>query len=154
MPEYRLPYLQEQDTVSLGKKIGALLFPGAFIALYGDLGSGKTTFTRAIAEGLDIHDSICSPSYNIVMEHTDGRLPLYHFDAYRLEHPSELIDIGFIDYCYKNGVVVMEWADKVSDCLPRDRLDIYLKGSGSQYRTMVFTPHGSLYTDILKETVI
>lgn len=154
MPEYRLPYLQEHDTVSLGRKIGALLFPGAFIALYGDLGTGKTTFTRALAEGLGIQGQICSPSYNILMEHEGGRLPLYHFDAYRLESPAELVDIGYIDYCYKSGVVIMEWADKVAESLPRDRLDIHIMGSGSQFRTMVFIPHGSSYTDILKETVI
>lgn len=154
MPEYRLPYLQEADTISLGKKIGALLFPGAFIALYGDLGSGKTTFTRALASGLGIQEEICSPSYNILLEHEGGKLPLYHFDAYRLENPHELIDIGYIDYCYKGGVVVMEWADKVKASLPRDRLDIHIVGNGNAYRAMVFVPHGSLYTDILKETVI
>ena len=154
LSEYRLPYLQEQDTISLGKKIGALLFPGSFVALYGNLGSGKTTFTRAIASGLGVKEEICSPSYTILMEHTDGRLPMYHFDAYRLKSPSELIDIGYIDYCYNGGVVIMEWANLVEDVLPKDRLDIHIIGSGSQYRTMVFIPHGSLYTDILKETVI
>lgn len=154
LSEYRLPYLQEADTVSLGRKIGALLFPGAFIALYGDLGSGKTTFTRALAAGLGIQDNICSPSYNILAEYGEGRLPLYHFDAYRLEDVSELMEIGFVDYCYGGGVVVMEWANKVSKALPRDRLDIHIIGSGTQFRTMLFTPHGSSYTDILKETVI
>lgn len=154
MSEYRLPYLQEADTVSLGKKIGALLFPGAFVALCGDLGSGKTTFTRAIASGLGIEEEICSPSYTILMEHTEGRLPLYHFDAYRLKSSSELIDIGFVDYCYKGGVVIMEWANLVEDALPRDRLDIQILGSGKDFRTMIFIPHGSSYTDILKETVI
>ena len=154
LSEYRLPYLQEADTISLGRKIGALLFPGAFIALYGDLGTGKTTFTRALASGLGVKEDICSPSYNILMEYDDGRLPLYHFDAYRLKDVSELIDIGYIDYCYNGGVVIMEWADKVEEALPRDRLDIHIIGSGTQFRTMLFVPHGSSYTDILKETVI
>lgn len=154
MSEYRLPYLQEADTISLGKKIGALLTPGSFVALYGDIGSGKTTFTRALAAGLGIKEDICSPSYTILMEHDTGRLPLYHFDAYRLSHADELISIGFIDYCYRGGVVVMEWADKVANILPRDRLDIHIIGNGNQFRTMLFIPHGSSYTDILKETVI
>lgn len=155
MPEYRLPYQQESDMISLGRKIGTLLFPGSFIALYGELGSGKTTFTRAIAAGLGIKEEICSPSYNIVLEHHEGgRLPLFHFDAYRIEDPSELIEIGFVDYCYRGGIVIMEWANKVQSILPRDRLDIQIVGCGTASRTMIFVPHGSSYTDILKETVI
>ena len=154
MPEYRLPYQQEFDMISLGKRIGSMLFPGAFIALYGDLGSGKTTFTRALAKGLGITEDITSPSYNIVNEHEGGRLPLFHFDAYRLKSSFELIDIGYADYCYRDGVVIMEWADRVFDALPKDRLDIQIIGSGTASRTMIFIPHGSSYTDILKETVI
>lgn len=124
------------------------------MALFGELGSGKTTFTRAIAAGMGITEDICSPSYTILMEHQGGKLPLYHFDAYRLKSAQELLDIGYIDYCYKGGVVIMEWANVVEDALPRDRLDIHILGSGRDFRTMIFIPHGSLYTDILKETVI
>lgn len=140
--------------VSLGKRIGSMLFSGAFIALYGELGSGKTTFTRALAMGLGITDEIHSPSYSIVDEHEGGKYPLFHFDAYRLNSADELIDIGYVDYCYRRGVLVMEWADKVADALPKDRLDIHIIGNGDSSRTMVFIPHGSSYTDILKETVI
>lgn len=153
MPDYTLPCMLERDTVSLGKKIGLSLFPGAFIALYGDLGSGKTTLAKAIAAGLGI-ENVQSPTFTILREYEGGRLPLYHFDAYRIENMQELVDIGYLDYCYKPGVVLMEWADKVQDVLPRERLDIRISGSGLQYRTMLFTPHGSSYTDLLKETVI
>ncbi|MEG1559853.1 MAG: tRNA (adenosine(37)-N6)-threonylcarbamoyltransferase complex ATPase subunit type 1 TsaE [Clostridia bacterium] len=153
MPDYRLPCMLERDTVSLGRKIGALLFPGAFIALYGELGSGKTTFVKSIASGMGI-ENIVSPTYTYVMEYEHEPLSLYHFDAYRINDCSELLEIGYLDYCYKNGVLIMEWADRISSALPRERLDIQIMGSGRQYRTMIFTPHGSEYTDILKETVI
>ena len=153
MPEYTLPCMLERDTVSLGKKIGLSLFPSAFIALYGDLGSGKTTLAKAIATGLGVEGAL-SPTFTILKEYNEGRIPLYHFDAYRLENIQELVDIGYFDYCYKPGVVLMEWADKVQDALPKERLDIRITGSGLQYRTMLFTPHGSSYTDLLKETVI
>lgn len=154
MPEYTLPCMLERDTISLGKKIGAVLFPGAFIALYGGLGTGKTTLTRAIAEGMGVAGVLPSPTYNLVTEYSGKELALYHFDAYRLKNASELLDIGFLDYCYKNGVVVLEWADKVLEALPKERLDIHISGSGNQYRTMIFIPHGTAYTEVLKETVI
>lgn len=153
MPDYRLPCMLERDTISLGRKIGALLFKGAFIALYGDLGSGKTTFARAIASGMGIED-VVSPTYTLIMEYEREPLSLYHFDAYRINDCNELLEIGYLDYCYKNGVLIMEWADKVERALPRERLDIRIIGNGRQYRTMVFSPHGSIYTEILKETVI
>ncbi len=153
MPDYTLPCMLERDTVSLGRKLGAALFPGAYIALYGELGSGKTTLVKAIAAGMGI-EGVISPTFTLLKEYTSGKIPLYHFDVYRLKDTQELLDIGYIDYCYKKGVIIIEWAEKVPDAIPKDRLDIRITGTGLQYRTMLFTPHGTAYTELLKETVI
>ena len=103
--ELTLENISEQDTARIGKSIAPLLFPGAFIALFGDLGSGKTTFTKAVAEGLGI-DNIQSPTFTIVREH-GGRLSLLHFDAYRLSSEDELYAIGFDDYLSRPAVIIM-----------------------------------------------
>lgn len=116
----------------LGKRMAAALFPGAFIALYGELGAGKTAFVRGVAAGLGI-DAICSPTFNIVQEHI-GRLPLYHFDAYRLENGQALYAIGFDEYVNAKGVLMLEWPENVADALPDSRLDITVTGSGDQPR--------------------
>ncbi len=132
-----------QDTEALGTKLGKLLFPGAFIAIYGDLGAGKTAFSRGIALALDI-DDIASPTFTIVREHS-GRIDLFHFDAYRLSCGDELYDIGFDDYLRRNGVVLMEWANNVADALPPNRLDITISGSGEDERNIIICPKGLDY---------
>jgi tRNA threonylcarbamoyladenosine biosynthesis protein TsaE len=108
----------KEETKELGKKIGALLKSGDILILEGDLGAGKTTFTQGIAQGMNIKDYVKSPTFTYVMEYR-GKIPLYHFDLYRLKDPEELYDLGFEDFLYQ-GVLVMEWGSLVEKMLAED----------------------------------
>ena len=108
----------EQDTEAFGMELASTLEPGDIVALIGDLGTGKTTLTKYIAKGLGVTENIDSPTFNIVKEHKSGRLPLFHFDVYRLSSGDELMDIGAEEYFYSNGVCIIEWADMVADVVP------------------------------------
>ena len=105
------------DTQALGKKLAESLRPGDVIAYFGDLGAGKTAFTRGIAEGLGVSEQVTSPTYTIVNEYLSGRLPLFHFDMYRLGSSDELFDIGWEDYLARGGVCAVEWSENVEDAL-------------------------------------
>lgn len=106
-----------EETEKIGEKLGKQLSPGDVIAFYGDLGTGKTAFTRGLARGLKIHSPITSPTYTIVNEYTEGRLPLFHFDMYRLHSSEELFDIGWDDYLARGGVCAVEWSENVADAI-------------------------------------
>ena len=116
----------EQETEQLGLRVGRALKPGSVIAYTGDLGAGKTAFTRGLARGLDIPERVTSPTFNIVNEYEGGRLPLFHFDMYRLGGSDELFDIGWEDYLARGGVCAVEWSENVDDALDADtvRIDI------------------------------
>ena len=114
----------EQDTREYGIKLASSLKPGDVIALVGDLGTGKTTLTKYIAEGLGVKEIVNSPTFTIVKEYRSGRLPLFHFDVYRLENEDELFEIGADEYFYDGGVCVIEWADKVLEALPEKYIKI------------------------------
>jgi tRNA threonylcarbamoyladenosine biosynthesis protein TsaE len=129
-----LENMREADTKVLGRKLADALFDGAFLALYGGLGAGKTTLARSVAEGLGI-EGIISPTFTIVREYV-GRLPFAHFDAYRLSSARELYDIGFDDYLARGGVIFMEWCENVKDALPDGRLEIRITGDGDEPRTI------------------
>ena len=116
----------EADTRALGHRIAEAAEPGDVVALIGDLGTGKTALTKYIAEGLGIKGDISSPTFTIVKEYRSGRLPLYHFDVYRLGSGDELIDIGAEEMLDGDGLCVIEWADIVADVLPEDALAIRL----------------------------
>ena len=105
------------ETQALGTKLAKRLQPGDVIAYFGDLGAGKTALTRGIAQGLDITDIVTSPTYTIVNEYLTGRLPLFHFDMYRLGSSDELFDIGWEDYLARGGVCAVEWSENVEDAL-------------------------------------
>ena len=105
------------QTEAVGGKLAQLLRPGQVIAFRGDLGAGKTAFTRGLARGLGITDPVTSPTYTIVNEYTQGRLPLFHFDMYRLTCAEDLFDIGWDDYLERGGVCVVEWSENVEDAL-------------------------------------
>ena len=105
----------EQKTEQLGKLVAERLQPGDVIAYYGDLGAGKTAFTRGLAAGLGIRDRVTSPTYTIVNEYLSGRLPLFHFDMYRLGSADELFDIGWEDYLVRGGVCAVEWSENVDE---------------------------------------
>ena len=105
------------ETQALGTKLAKRLQPGDVIAYFGDLGAGKTALTRGIAQGLGITDIVTSPTYTIVHEYLTGRLPLFHFDMYRLGSSDELFDIGWEDYLARGGVCAVEWSENVEDAL-------------------------------------
>ena len=125
----------EEQTEALGFRLGQLIQPGAVIAYTGDLGAGKTAFTRGLARGLGIPDRVTSPTFTIVNEYEGGRLPLFHFDMYRLSSSEELYDIGWEDYLARGGVCAVEWSEIVDDALEPDciRVDIR-RGERAQQR--------------------
>ena len=114
----------ETETINAGKKFSSGLNPGDIVALYGDLGTGKTRFVKGISIGFGIKERVTSPTFVVVNEHLDGRLPLYHFDFYRMRSLAELEEIGFEEYLYGTGVCVIEWADMIEKKLPSSRYDV------------------------------
>lgn len=116
----------EQETESFGMELGRTVKPGTVIGLTGDLGTGKTTLTRAIAKGLGVTEAVTSPTFTVIREYRSGRLPLYHMDVYRIADPDEMYELGFEEYLYGDGVCVIEWADLIEELLPEDamRIDI------------------------------
>ena len=140
-------------TIALGKKIGQQLVAGDVLVLDGDLGAGKTTFTKGLAAGLEIPDIIKSPTFTIIHEYQDGRLPLYHMDAYRLENGGAE-DLGLEEYFDGDGVSVVEWAEFVEDELPADFLSIHFKRTDDDNtRVLEFEPHGQHFDQIVKSVV-
>ena len=137
----------ESDTACLGEKLARLLIAPAFIALYGDLGAGKTALVRGLGMELGARD-VTSPTYIIVNEH-DTQPRLLHFDAYRLSGADELYSVGYEDYLKEKALVVMEWADRVKSALPHDRLDITITGSGEETRNLLLCPHGRDYEAVV-----
>ncbi len=124
----------EAQTEAIGAQLAQSLKPGTVIAFTGDLGAGKTAFTRGLAQGLGIDQRVTSPTFTIVNEYEGGRLPLFHFDMYRLESSDELFDIGWEDYLARGGICAVEWSEKVSDALAGAlRVDIR-RGAGEQER--------------------
>ena len=114
----------EYETEKFGIALASGLKPGDVVCLIGELGTGKTTLTKAIAKGLGIRQTVTSPTFTLVQEYTEGRLPLYHFDVYRIEDPSEMFEIGFEEYLNGDGVCVIEWADQINEILPEDCITI------------------------------
>ena len=107
-----------KDTYELGEKIGQMAKPGMVISLTGDLGVGKTVFTQGLAKGLGIEEPVNSPTFTIVQVYEEGRIPLYHFDVYRIGDIEEMDEIGYEDYFYGEGVCLLEWADLIREILP------------------------------------
>ena len=116
------------ETESLGQRLGQMVQPGTLIAYTGDLGAGKTAFTRGLARGLGIKERVTSPTFTIVNEYEGGRLPLFHFDLYRLDSSDELWDIGWEDYLARNGVCAVEWSERAAEAMeePLVRVDLRL----------------------------
>jgi tRNA threonylcarbamoyladenosine biosynthesis protein TsaE len=112
----RIKSYSEEDTINAGEKLGKLLQKGDIIGLYGELGSGKTAFTKGIAKALEIEEYVTSPTFTVVNEYY-GRFPMYHFDAYRIESTDEMLNTGMEDYLDGSGIVVVEWADMVEELL-------------------------------------
>ncbi|WAA12568.1 tRNA (adenosine(37)-N6)-threonylcarbamoyltransferase complex ATPase subunit type 1 TsaE [Fervidibacillus halotolerans] len=137
-----------EETKHLAKSLAFYLQSGDVIALEGDLGAGKTSFTKGLAEGLDIHQNVNSPTFTIIKEYM-GRLPLYHMDVYRLDDSEE--DLGFDEYFHGDGITVVEWAHKIQEQLPEERLTIEFYTEGEFQRRIVFSPSGKRYNELCEE---
>lgn len=116
-----------EDTLALGRKMGSEAEPGEVYTLIGDLGVGKTVFTQGIAEGLEIEEAICSPTFTIVQVYEEGRMPFYHFDVYRIGDIEEMDEIGYEDYFYGEGLCMIEWANLIEEILPSKRKEITIE---------------------------
>ena len=127
------------ETEALGQKLAQKLRGGEVIAFTGDLGAGKTAFTRGLARGLGITDRVTSPTFTIVNEYEGGRLPLFHFDMYRLSSSDELYDIGWEDYLARGGVCAVEWSEIVEDALESDAIRVDIKNDGDDCRSITIT---------------
>lgn len=127
------------ETEALGEKLARRLQGGEVIAFTGDLGAGKTAFTRGLARGLGITDRVTSPTFTIVNEYEGGRLPLFHFDMYRLSCSDELYDIGWEDYLARGGVCAVEWSEIVEDALESDTIRVDIKNQGGDSRSITIT---------------
>ena len=130
----------EEMTFNIGKELGKKADKGEIICLEGDLGVGKTVFTKGFAEGLDIEDNIDSPTFTIVQEYLEGRIPLYHFDVYRIGDISEMDEIGYEDYFFGEGVCLIEWASRIEELIPESAIRIIIEkdlAKGFEYRRVV-----------------
>mgnify|MGYP004515533101 CR=1 FL=1 len=149
MNEYKVTTYNEDETVAIAQNIEAEKFPNMIITLNGDLGSGKTVFTKGFAHAMGI-DEVTSPTFNIIKEY-NGELPLYHMDLYRVEGDVE--GLGLEEYFHKNGVVIIEWADMISDYLPKKRLDVRIKIVDENTRIFIFIPYGEEYERICEASL-
>ena len=143
--DYKVITKDEYETIELAQNFESEKFPNMVICLNGELGSGKTMFTKGIANALGINEVITSPTFTIIKEY-DGELPLYHMDVYRLD--GNIDGIGLEEYYTKGGVVVIEWADTIKDFLPKERLDIKFVVAGENKRVLVLSPYGKQYEDL------
>lgn len=135
----------EKGTKRAAEEIAKALKPGSFIALYGDLGAGKTAFTKGLAAALGIKERVLSPTFTLLKVYTSGRVPLYHFDVYRISDINDLADLGYYDLACGDGVCVTEWADIIESELPPDRLDVYIEyADGEDSRKIRIVPQGTL----------
>ncbi len=136
----RFESYKEEDTFNIGKDIALKIKPGDIVCLDGDLGVGKTVFTKGFAIGLEIEECITSPTFTIVQEYEEGRVPLYHFDVYRIADPEEMYEIGFEEYINGDGVCLIEWATMIEDILPRELIKINIRkdlAKGVDYREIL-----------------
>ena len=143
--EYRVTTKNELETIEIAQNFESEKFPNMIICLDGELGSGKTVFTKGIANALGIDETITSPTYTIIKEY-NGELPLYHMAVYRLD--GNIDGTGIEEYFNKGGVVVIEWADTIKNILPAERLDIKFKVLDENKRLLIFEPHGRKYEEL------
>ena len=131
-----------EETEALGEMLAGRLEPGTVIAFTGDLGAGKTAFVRGLARGLGIGERVTSPTFTIVNEYEGGRLPLFHFDMYRLDSADELFDIGWEDYLARGGVCAVEWSEKVSEALEPGAIRVDIRRGGDDGQRVVTIERG------------
>ncbi|GIN59618.1 tRNA (adenosine(37)-N6)-threonylcarbamoyltransferase complex ATPase subunit type 1 TsaE [Lederbergia ruris] len=148
MANFEIRSNRPEDTYLIAKRLGERLGPNDVILLEGDLGAGKTAFTKGLASGLDIQRTVNSPTFTIIKEY-QGRVPLYHMDVYRVEDSLE--DLGLEEYFYNQGVSVVEWAHLIKEQLPTENLTVYLYHEGQTERRIVFQPNGKRYEALCEE---
>ena len=139
------------ETRRLGEKLAARLRPGDTVLLYGDLGAGKSELTRGIARGLGIEGPIASPSFTILNVYENGRVPLYHFDWYRLEDEEELYEMGMDEYLNGDGIAVVEWPARCPDAIPARHLRVNIESAGEHDRAFELLPQGGFPAVNLEE---
>lgn len=148
MKTYEIVTYSTEETDSIAFKIGELVSKNMVITLEGDLGAGKTTFSKGLARGLGVTKNVNSPTFTIIKEYK-GRLPLYHMDVYRIE--DEFEDLGFHEYFEGNGVTIVEWAHLIQDQLPTELLAIQILYQNEHERKIIFNPKGEKYVELCKE---
>ena len=146
--DYKITTYSEEETIELAQNIESEKFPNMVICLKGDLGTGKTVFTKGFAQALEVKEEVTSPTFTIIKEYTSGELPLYHMDVYRLDGHVE--DLGLDEYFTKKGITIIEWADMIEDYLPEKRLEIKIKSSAEDEdkRIITITPYGRKYEEL------
>jgi len=149
--EYKITTKNENETIRIAQNIESEKFPNMIICLEGDLGAGKTVFTKGLAMALGIEEVITSPTFNIIKEYNEGEMPLYHMDLYRLNgNPSEL---GIDEYYDKGGIVIIEWADMIREYLPAERLEIKIKVIDENKRLLIIKPYGTRYEEVCEASL-
>ena len=134
-----------EETFEVGRKIGMNAKPGQIYTLTGDLGVGKTVFTQGVAAGLGITEPVNSPTFTIIQEYEDGRLPFYHFDVYRIGDLEEMEEIGYDDYFFGQGICLIEWAELIEEILPEKRIEVTMEKDlekGFEYRKITIEERG------------
>ncbi len=144
--EYKITTYSELETIEIAQNFESEKFENMVICLNGELGSGKTVFTKGIAQGLGIDEPITSPTYTIIKEYMTGEMPLYHMDVYRLD--GNTTGVGIEEYYSKGGIVVIEWADTIKDILPKERLEVKFKVVDEDKRILIITPYGKKYEEL------
>ena len=146
--DYKITTYSEEETIELAQNIESEKFPNMVICLMGDLGTGKTVFTKGFAKALEVKEEVTSPTFTIIKEYTSGEMPLYHMDVYRLD--GHVDDLGLEEYFTKKGITIIEWADMIEDYLPDKRLDIKIKSSAEDEdkRIITITPYGRKYEEL------
>lgn len=140
------------DTIKIGRRLAKGLRPGDIICLFGQLGSGKTVLTKGIAEGIGFRrQAVISPTFVIIRQYDEGKLPLYHFDLYRLRSPEDIQALGYEEYFFGEGVSVVEWPDKLRYLMPREYLRIDIEVTSENCRHLRLRPFGRRYEELLKK---
>lgn len=150
MYEFKIISHSELDTMELAQNIESEKFKNMVICLDGELGSGKTVFTKAFAQAMEVKDAVTSPTFTIIKEY-EGDMPLYHMDVYRLDGNTD--GVGIEEYFNAGGVVIIEWASTIKDILPSERLDIKFVSIGENKRSIHLMPHGKKYEEVCEAVV-
>ena len=150
--DYKITSTCEDDTIELAQNIESEKFPNMVICLIGDLGSGKTLFTKAFAHSMEIQDNITSPTFSIIKEY-HGDMTLFHMDVYRLDEVKDKEELGLTECFTKNGICIIEWADLIPDLLPKERLEITFKTIDENTRYIILKPYGEKYEEVCNKVI-